>query len=543
MTTNKKKSVFNPAMPKLILALMASVAAMNIHGATPEQARLLVTIVVDGLDSDYLDLLREQFGEGGFKKLEDKGAELTIDYGTGLDATAATATITTGAAPSLSGIGSDTRFDRIALRSTPTYADGSVLGNFTSSGYSPATMRVTTLSDEVRIASGGTNAVYAVAPTPGMAIGLAGHAASGALWLDQKTGNWASSTSYPELPTGIAARNRAVPLALRMDTMSWTPSLSPDAYPALPDHLTRYPFRYVFPRGSAERLDMFMASPMVNREVTALATDLVRSQKLGTREGVTDVLSLGYTLQPFPYGKSADKRVELMDAYVRLDRNLEKLFTDIDKSIGPGRTVIVLAATPPRSQRRRDDEKWNIPYGEFSTRRAVSLLNVYLMALYGNGDYVSAYHNGHIYLNQNLLKERKLDIAAVRREAASFMARMTGVDRVFTLDEIIAGHAGQNAEAIRRNTVSASAGDLLIEAAPGFEIVDDYNAVNPAAAHTGMVQAGATTTAPAFIFAPSVEPQRLSAPVDARAIAPTVARILRIRSPNGASIAPLQLKK
>ena len=155
---------------------------------------------------------------------------------------------------------------------------------------------------------------------------------------------------------------------------------------------------------------------------------------------------------------------------------------------------------------------------------------------------MTAYHKVHIYLNQNLLKEMKLDVAAVRSAAATFMARMTGIDRVFTIDEIIAGTAGQNAEAIRRNTVTATAGDLLIQPSPGFEVVDDYNAVSPQAAHTGMVHTGATTTAPVYIFGPAVAPRTLEGVVDARAIAPSVARILRIRSPNGAAMAPLKLK-
>lgn len=533
----------SPAMPKLLIALVASVAALSLSAGEPRQARLLVNIMVEGLDADYLDLLRDRFGDDGFRRLEREGVSLTADYGTSLDATAATALINTGAAPSLSGVGARSHYDRDRLMAIETYADDDVPGNYTNSGYSPRKLRVTTIADEARIASGGTNVSATIAATPGMAVSMAGHTGGCVLWLDQRTGNWASSTAYGDMPSAVAARNRMTPLTVRLDTMSWTPLLAPADYPALPDHLTRYPFRYVFPAGKAERLDMFASSPMFNREVTALAGELINNQHLGTHEGVTDVLNLAYTLEPFAYGKSADKRPELMDAYVRLDRNLGRLFAQIDRAAGPGNSVVVLSATPPRPLRRRDEESFNIPYGEFSTRRAVSLLNIYLIALYGNGDYVSAYHNGHLFLNQKLIKERKLDAAQVRSEAAAFMARMTGIDRVHTVDDIIAGRAGEHAEALRRNTVAATAGDLLVEIAPGFEIVDDYNQADPAKASTGHVRAASGTTAPVFIMAPSVAPQTVALPVDARAIAPTVARLLRIRSPNGASAAPLKLGK
>lgn len=530
-------------MPGIVFALMTSLAAVNMNAADAGQARLLVSIIVDGLDNDYLDLLRERFGQGGFRRLERDGAVIVnADFGTSLDATAATAMIMSGAAPSLSGVAADMRYDRNRLREVSVYNDPDVLGNFTSDTYSPAALRVTTISDEARIASGGTNVVYAVAPHPGQAIGLAGHTANSALWLDHKTGNWASSTFYQEMPTGIATRNRTTPLSARLDTMSWTPTLQPAGYPALPDHLTRYPFRYVFPRGNSSRLDMFAASPMVNREVTNVALDLLQSMRIGDHEGVTDVLNLAYTLQPYNYGKNPDNRPELLDAYVKLDRNLEQLFQAIDTRVGAEKAVIYLAATPPSGRTRRDDERWAVPYGEFSTRKAASLLNIYLMAMYGNGDYVSAIHNGHIFLNQQVIQEKGLDARAVRSEAAAFLSKMTGVDRVHTIDEIVAGHAGERAEALRRNTTVATAGDLLVEVAPGYEIVDDYN-LAVADGGTHMVERAAATTAPAFILAPGIAPQTIGTPVDVRALAPTVARILRIRSPNGASVAPLHLER
>ena len=39
------------------------------------------------------------------------------------------------------------------------------------------------------------------------------------------------------------------------------------------------------------------------------------------------------------------------------------------------------------------DPRFNIPTGEFSSKKAVSLLNMYLMALYGNGSWVNGYFN------------------------------------------------------------------------------------------------------------------------------------------------------
>lgn len=537
---NKKHT---PEVTRLLMALVTGVAALGLGAAEPEQARLLLTVMVDGLDTDCLDLLDERLCDGGFRRLRRDGVLVAnADYGPGLDATAATATLMSGAAPSLSGVGAAERYDLEAMRPVSTFSDKAILGNFTNTGFSPAALRVSTIADEARIAAGGTNVVYAVAPSATQAIALAGHAANAALWLDHRSGNWASSTYYKEMPVAVATRNRTNPLVMRLDTMSWTPSLAPSLYPGLPDHLRRYPFRYVFPASNPRRLDLFTASPLVNREVSTVAADLLSTLRVGQHEGVTDVLSIAYSLQPFPYGKNPDNRPELLDAYIKLDRNLEQLFSDIDRRVGLDKTVVLLAATPPRRQSRRDDEQWGIPFGEFSTRKAISLLNMYLMAVYGNGDYVSAYHNGQFYLNRKLIKDRSLDERKLRADAAAFLARMTGVDRVHTIDEVVEGRAGEQPEALRRNTCGTTAGDLLVTVAPGFEIVDDFNGI-PAADRTPMVERVASSTAPVFIMAPGIAAQTIGQPVDARAIAPTVCRILRIRSPNGASLPAIPLSR
>jgi len=523
----------------LLLSLVASLTSLSLGAATPQSPRLLVGIMVEGLDGDYLELLRGQFGEGGFRRLERNGVSMAhTDYGSYLDAAAATAEIMTGAAPWINGIPAEYIYDPEARRSVNVYADDSSMGNYTNASYSPSALKVSTIADEARIASGGINVVYAVASDPAVSLALAGHAGNSALWLDSKTGNWASSTFYKEFPIAVNARNRIAPLSVRLDTMSWTPSIAPAEYTMLPDHLTRYPFRHVFPRGKCERLDMFTSSPMVNNEVTDVAIDILSSLKVGQHQGVTDVLNVAYTLEPYTYGKNPDNRPEIYDAYVKLDRKLEQLFNTIDKRVGLDSTVVFLAATPRRPGSRRDDERWNIPYGEFSTRKAASLLNIYLMAIYGNGDFVAGYHRGQFYLNRKHIKDRGLDIRAVRAEAADFLSKMTGIDRVYTLDDIIAGRAGDKPETLRRNTTKDKAGDLVIEIVPGFETIDDLT--DPMASNGGDVHRLAATTAPAFIMAPGIAARTIGTPVDARAIAPTVASILRIRSPNGAAVPPIK---
>ena len=117
---------------------------------------------------------------------------------------------------------------------------------------------------------------------------------------------------------------------------------------------------------------------------------------------------------------------------------------------------------------------------------------------------------------------------------------MSGIKDVYTIDQIFEGDAGPNSEALKRNISLATAGDLVMSVLPGWEVVDDYHSeANPK--RVSRVHRIAASTVPAFILAPDVKPQKIHTPVDVRVIAPTVARLLRIRSPNGASLPALEL--
>ncbi len=504
----------------------------------PERPRLVVGIVVEGLSDEYIDLLRSHFTDKGFRRLEEQGLEITdMDFGTPLDGAAATALIFTGASPSVNGVSAATVYDRELRRPRAVFHDPATIGNFTTETLSPKALGASTISDELRIASGGLGYAYALAANPSEAIAMAGHAGNSGFWINDNTGNWATTTFYRDLPTRPQEVNRLTPLEYRLDTLSWVPSMAIDRYPDLPSYKKAYPFRHAFQRSDKNRFRAYKTSAAVNTDLTSMAVDYIRGMKLGGRD-VTDMLAVQLTLEPFPYTRDADSRAELMDSYLRLDRDLARIFDAIDVS-GPGmdRTLVFVAGTPITRRQRRDDEKWAIPYGEFSSRKAVSLLNMYLMAIHGNGDWAIGYHDSQLFLNHNLIKERGKDLAAMRLEAARFLERMSGVSYAWALEEVLSRQASERPDAMRRSIFTDTAGDIYVSIAPGWqEIDDDSDTETP----TTVARATAST-APFYMLAPQVKHQKIGTPVDARTIAPTVARILRIRSPNGAALPPLRL--
>lgn len=526
----------NRLTQRLVLAVLASMVSMSLVAQQPtKRPQLVVGIVIDGLQEEYIDLLKGYFGEGGFNRLLRDGVVLeNVDYGTAVDKAAATAMLFTGASPAVTGIPSTMLFDREKRQPYQVLHDPTKIGNYTDETYSPAALGVSTLSDEIRIDTDGIGYVYSVSPDATQAILMAGHAGNSAFWLNELSGKWATTTYYTDLPNTMRSRNATMPLATRLDTMSWEPSMSITDYPDVPEHKRTYPFRHIFQRNDKNRYRAYKISALVNSEVTDIATQYIKTISLGQR-GVMDMLNIAYTVSPYIYTKSPDCRVETMDSYLRLDKDLQRLFATIESEVGMDNTLVFIAATPSRGRSRRDDEKWRIPYGEFSPRRAVSLLNMYLMAIHGNGEWVSGFFDGQIYLNHKLIDEREKDLSRMRAEAAEFMLRMSGVSEAYTLDEIITGRAGVKAEELRRNTSITSAGDVMVAINPGWTIAEEDETTPQTVTRTAL------STAPVYILYPGVTPQRLSINIDARAIAPTVARLLRIRSPNAAECVPLRL--
>ncbi|MDE6488190.1 MAG: hypothetical protein K2L46_02820, partial [Paramuribaculum sp.] len=381
----------------------------------------------------------------------------------------------------------------------------------------------------LRSDSAGEGRVFAVAPKSTTALVGAAHAGNGAYWINNMTANWATTAYYKEMPVPIRDRNYLNPLANRLDSMKWTPLLNLSLYPGITASEMRKPFRQTFPRKEVNRVSRFIESPLANTEVTDVASDLITALSLGSGKN-TDMITIGYTLP------SNGSRAEIIDSYIRLDRDLEHLFHILERacqnSTGP---TIMLAGLPSNAGSAPDDKRWNIPSGLYSVKRAVSLLGIHLMSVHGNGDWITGYHDRHFFLNRQLIKDRGLNLQDFRREVADFLGRMAGICNVITIDDILASRAGDNPDALKRNTSFTHAGDVIIEICPGWQIIDDG---------TGRASGALRHTAvdiPAFFIAPGLKRLHITESTDARTLAPTLSRLLLIRAPNGASVPALNL--
>lgn len=527
-------------MNRLITSVICGLVGINtMLSADPTRPRLVVGIVVDQLRTDYIEYLQNLFGENGFKKLMKEGAFLKdVDFKvSGLDKVSGTAMVYTGGYPRHNGIGSEKTFNPDSKAMMPALNDPSMIGNFTTETYSPANLRISTISDEVAIDGDGVAAVYSIAPDPQQAIIMAGHAGNSAFWINDNTGKWATTTYYKDVPLELSQRNYSQPITARLDTMQWIPLLPLEKYPGLPSQKKSVRFKHVFPTSDRSVYRMYLQSPMVNNEITDVAISYLKDLQLGTRGDALDMLNIGYTAAPYKYVIDGDYRLELEDSYIRLDRQLSRLFEAIDKYVGLDNTLVYVTSTGYYDDSVEDDPKFRMPTGIFSVKRALSLLNSYLAAKYGNGNYVDTYSRGHVYLDRKHIEEYKLELSEVAESARDFLVKMSGVNDAFTMSDIMTSSI-PDMEAMRMGTDPKTGGDVVLVFNSGWSIVDDTHFPNDI-----QVARQSPVLSPAFIMGNGVASQVIETPVDATALAPTVTQVLRIRSPNGSASKPLSLKR
>lgn len=526
-------------MNRLLSTIIVGLAGIQgVSLAADSRPKLVVGIMVDQLRTDYLEDLRDILGPGGFRRLMDQGLYLKdVDFGIpGSDAAVGTAIVQTGTYPRYNGVTGAKVLDAATKTPKSIFHDGSYIGNFTNETYSPAALRVTTITDELSVAESGKTRIHSIAPDAEQAIILAGHTGNSAFWLNNESGRWSSTTYYNPAPPILTKGNYTSPLMQKLDTLKWVPLKQGAVYPYVSQKETGKGFKYNFSRSDKDVFSVYKKSPFINSDITKAATEYLSELKLGSNKEGTDVLNLGYTLAAYPQTGDSDYRYTLEDAYLRLDKDLEELFKVLDRYAGRGEVLVYLVSTGYFTEPMPHKDQYRLPGGTFSVKRALSLLNAYLSAKYGNGSYVDYYNHGHIYLSAKTLEEKHLDLRKIAEESRDFLVKMSGVEDAYTITDLMSPDI-QQLEAFRLATDPKISGDVILDFNPGWKVVDDsrYPAVNQ----------DNTTTAypmPAFIMGEGIAAKVVEEPVKATALAPTIAGKLRIRSPNSADDKPVRLK-
>jgi len=523
----KEKEVYI-LMLRIISSLVAvlTVASLQSQTTLKSAPKLVIGITIDQLRGDYLELFQHTFTEKGFKRLLNEGVvyqNMTFDF-PNINSAAAIATVYTGANPFYHGVVSSKKFSPQKSTEISFFSDDNYIGNYTQDKLSPAALKVSTITDELKLASRGLSEVYSFAPDASQALITAGHAANCAYWIEEYTGKWATTTYYKDFHWAVDHENRNNPYSNALTSLVWKPTLAINNYNAFP-YTIASSFQHTF--GS---YSLLKKSPLTTELIRKTSAQLAEKADMGKRP-TPDFLSLTFYLGNYPGAADKNYSIETQDAYIQLDKELGLLFDNIDRTVGLKNTLIFVTSTGYYDAEDVYPANIQMPGGVFYTNRCEALLNMYLMAIYGKEQWVEKLQDNQVYLNRKLIQDKNLNLEEIQNKAAEFAVQFTGVQDAATSIQLLTGKANDNMQRYKNIYNKDVSGDIFLEIQPGYKIINEQSSSNIQEDKRARETAVA---APAIFFGYNVKPERIKRTIKATEIAPTVSHILRIRSPNAA---------
>src|SRR4026207_1501918 len=195
------------SIASFLLVFITTTAQQN---ETLQRPKLVVGIVIDQMRWDYLYRYYDRYAaNGGFKRMLNQGfscENTLIPYAPTVTAPGHTS-IFTGSVPAIHGIAGNFWWDNAEQRNVYCTEDKTVqtVGSSSNMGLqSPRNLLVTTICDELRLATNFQGKVIGIAIKDRGGILPAGHSANAAYWYDAKLGYFISSTYYmQELPAWV----------------------------------------------------------------------------------------------------------------------------------------------------------------------------------------------------------------------------------------------------------------------------------------------------------------------------------------------------
>lgn len=497
-----------------------------------DRPRLVIGIMVDGLQQHHLQQLWTRFNGDGFKRLVASGVSFrsmstnTTSFGNASDIT----TLYTGTVPHYHGITGDRVLNISTQELNSVFQDKSQSGIQSHLQLSARAMEATTWVDELMMAGRSRSKSFVVAINAEDAIAMGGHSATGVVWLDDVHLRWGSTDYYSGGMPWQAAQMNTAGVVKEMANRNWQALFFPRTYlAAVSDpNVKDFSYKPADRQTGTATGTILKTTPMANSLVSELGIKLINEQELG-KDMHTDALLLQFTVRTPGAENSLLTSIEKEDMYLRLDNALQELILTAEKSVGAEHVMFLLFGSQNDTHSPVELRKFNFHAGFYNSYRSMALLNSYLMALYGQEKWVKAYYGRHIYLNRELIEEKGHDFKKFQQVVADFVAEFEGVQNAWPLHQLLQLPVNPDTEMARlRNAVHRkTAGDVVIMLKPGWLETDDQN--RPVGVSGSLI-----TRFPVYLSGWKLAPQVIRTAQYQTDIAPTITGLLQLPTPNAA---------
>ena len=527
----------------LSMALLGcgTASAQQSNAAAIERPKLVVGIVVDQMRWDYLYRYQKRYTDGGFKRLLGEGfscENTMIPYVPSVTAIGHTC-IYTGSVPSIHGIaGNNFVKDGKKVYCTDDDSVKPVGTTSVAALMSPRNLWVSTIGDEMKIASNGRAKVVGVALKDRASILPAGHNPNGAFWFDDQTGCFITSSYYMDrLPKWVEAFNdKRLPkqyLSQKWNTLypknTYTESTTDEneyengiregVKATLPLNLPELYKKYGY--------GIIRNTPFGNSLTLDMAKAAIDGEQLGA-DDETDLLAVSCSSTDYIGHQVGTHAIETEDTYLRLDKAIADFLAYLDSKVGKGNYLVFLSADHGAMNNAAFLQDRRIPAGSWDASATAKKLNHVLAKEYPEaGDIVKTVMNYQVFFNRDVIKSKQLDFDNIKQTVVNVLKEDPSV--LYACDMAKAS-TESIPEEVKSRIINGynreRSGDVVIILKPNFYAHGmkgtDHGAWNSYDTHIPLVFMGwgikhGATTKQTFMTD----------------IAPTIAAMLHVQAPNG----------
>ena len=519
----------------MLLSLPVLLSAQKV-----ERPKLIVGIVVDQMRWDYLYRYAARYGKDGFNRMLKQGfsCENTFIPYTPTYTAAGHTSVYTGSVPAIDGIIGNSWYRRDLKRNWYCTEDTleTTVGSGSGAGrMSPRNMWVTSVTDELRLATNFRSKVIGIALKDRGAILPAGHSANAAYWFDNASGGWITSSYYmKELPAWVSALN-AKKLPDTYLKNNWNTLYPLDTYKESTEDVKVYEaningednsFPHQTSTITSNKYESFRQTPGGNTYTVDMAVAAIEAEKLG-QSGNTDFLTVSFSSTDYIGHAFGPNSIEVEDAYLRLDKDLAGFFRYLDKKVGAGQYLVFLTADHAVAHVPGFLKEHNIPGGGFDDAIILKWINERAARKFNITKAVEMVANYQLYLNHTLLDSARITPDDFKRWAIGELNAHPAIMASYDLSNL--SSATLNASIKERITNGYNqklSGDIQFIFMPGYFDGSNkgttHGTWNPYDAHI-----------PLLWYGWKIKPGKTNRETYMTDIAATVAAMLRIQMPSG----------
>lgn len=541
---------------KFLIIALTVLSAVNVNAQKPTKnnkstvpaypqtvarPKLVVGMVVDQMRWDYLYRFYSRYGQGGFKRLVNEGfsAENTLIPYTPTITACGHASVYTGSVPAINGIIGNNWFDPQLGRDVYCVEDKNVttVGSPSKEGLmSPKNLLVTTVTDELRMATNFRSKVISVSIKDRGAILPGGHTANGSYWYDDMTGSFITSTHYmQQLPAWVNDFN-AKKLPNKYFAEDWN-TIYPIAtytestadnkpYERLFKGEKTSTFPHLFKQYANSNYAMMASMPQGNSFTLEFAKAAIPAEKLG-QTGNTDFLAVSLSSTDYVGHQFGPNSIELEDTYLRLDKDLEDFFNYLDKTVGKGNYLFFLTADHGVTHVPGFSKENKIPSGGLNPKKYKTELDSLILKDFKVKDAIFTFINNQLIFDTDAIKAANADYSKIKQASIDYLVKQEGILNAVDVKNLGNASLPQDLKTKITNGFNARrSGDVYVILDAGW-----YPTLSPGTGHAAWNPYDSHI--PNVFMGWGVKPGKTNKEYYMTDIAPTISALLHIQQPSG----------